>query len=569
MKRLTACPKDKTDPSKWSLSLLFKASAIKYFEMISALRIKNLRALRDTGEIPLTKLNVLVGKNSSGKSTFARVFPLLRQSVEAETTGPILWYGRFVDFGSFAEAISIGSDTKTIEVDFSLDYPITRDDIGSRPSLGRTYPIYRRFNISKEKSNARVQICLERSGGSESAHIASFLVELYGLEIEIRTQNGGQQASQIRIGDHIWEPNEDTRAYLAPGAIFPKINFARRRKLRIKNTERRVWRFEGNPFRSLLEVSLWSRVHGRTQKERIERIANQLYIASPEEFTERLKVMSGAPSSWYRSTQNLSPNSRYIERLRQFTFGVRLPEIFRDLDEIAKNFFSNIRYIEPLRATAERYYRRQDLAVEEIDSKGGNVAMFLNSLADYESLEFRNWMDEIFGAHVYSESESGHISLRLRERHSETSVNIADVGFGFSQVLPLAVQLWSAAYKPRQRTPSSNTWLRSGDTSAIVIEQPELHLHPEFQARLADMFVETLNVATERGNPLKIIIETHSSALINRLGEFVSQNDLSHEDVNVCLFERVSSDLFSMVRITKFDTNGILENWPFGFFESV
>lgn len=47
---------------------------------MDSIRIKNLRSLRDTEKISIKKLNILVGSNSSGKSTFLRVFPLLKQS---------------------------------------------------------------------------------------------------------------------------------------------------------------------------------------------------------------------------------------------------------------------------------------------------------------------------------------------------------------------------------------------------------------------------------------------------------------------------------------------------------
>lgn len=67
---------------------------------ISGVRIKNLRCFGDTGFIDLRPITILVGKNSAGKSTFARLFPLLRQSAEEDKRSPILWYGRLVDFGT-------------------------------------------------------------------------------------------------------------------------------------------------------------------------------------------------------------------------------------------------------------------------------------------------------------------------------------------------------------------------------------------------------------------------------------------------------------------------------------
>src|SRR5437899_3142974 len=73
-------------------------------DSLNDIRIQNLRSLVDTGSISLKPLTLLVGANSSGKSTFLRFFPLLRQSVETPTDAPLLWFGRYVDFGSLEEA---------------------------------------------------------------------------------------------------------------------------------------------------------------------------------------------------------------------------------------------------------------------------------------------------------------------------------------------------------------------------------------------------------------------------------------------------------------------------------
>lgn len=58
--------------------------------MIKSFRVRNLRSIRDSKEIKLAKITILVGKNSAGKSTLLRVLPLLRQSAERPTKGPLL-----------------------------------------------------------------------------------------------------------------------------------------------------------------------------------------------------------------------------------------------------------------------------------------------------------------------------------------------------------------------------------------------------------------------------------------------------------------------------------------------
>ena len=73
--------------------------------MIEEFRIRNLRSIKDSGSIRLSPITLLLGTNSSGKSTFLRSFPLFSQSVSKHLRGPIAWFdNNFVDFGDFRTA---------------------------------------------------------------------------------------------------------------------------------------------------------------------------------------------------------------------------------------------------------------------------------------------------------------------------------------------------------------------------------------------------------------------------------------------------------------------------------
>ena len=90
--------------------------------LMEKIRIKNIRSLNDTGSVPLAPITLLVGENSSGKSTFLRTFPLIKQSISKKTDGPILWAGDvddYVDFGSFKETVTAGSNAK-MEIEFQF-----------------------------------------------------------------------------------------------------------------------------------------------------------------------------------------------------------------------------------------------------------------------------------------------------------------------------------------------------------------------------------------------------------------------------------------------------------------
>ena len=89
---------------------------------LTALGIKRLRSLYDLSPpLELRPITILLGKNSAGKSSFARLFPLLRQSVERRKQSPILWFGDLVDYGSLTQAITRGSNDLELILKLNLN----------------------------------------------------------------------------------------------------------------------------------------------------------------------------------------------------------------------------------------------------------------------------------------------------------------------------------------------------------------------------------------------------------------------------------------------------------------
>lgn len=136
----------------------------------------------------------------------------------------------------------------------------------------------------------------------------------------------------------------------------------------------------------------------------------------------------------------------------------------------------------------------------------------------------------------------------MRTHASAPEVKIADVGFGVSQVLPALVE---AFYCP----PHSVVWM----------EQPEIHLHPQMQAELADVFISAIQ-AREGGNPrnVQLIVESHSEHFLNRLQRRIAEEMVTPDDVAMYFCKRVASATeLEPLRINPY---GEIENWPPNFF---
>ncbi|MCY3837919.1 MAG: DUF3696 domain-containing protein, partial [Gammaproteobacteria bacterium] len=119
---------------------------------------------------------------------------------------------------------------------------------------------------------------------------------------------------------------------------------------------------------------------------------------------------------------------------------------------------------------------------------------------------------------------------------------LPEVGFGVSQVLPALVLLY---YVP--------------EGSTVLMEQPEIHLHPAVQSGLADVM---LNVATVRN--LRIVVESHSEHLMRRLQRRVAEERASSEDVK--LYFVSSNRGAAQLDDLRLNEWGEIENWPEHFF---
>ena len=98
-----------------------------------------------------------------------------------------------------------------------------------------------------------------------------------------------------------------------------------------------------------------------------------------------------------------------------------------------------------------------------------------------------------------------------------TKVNIIDVGYGVSQVLPLLFRVFEpVVHGGKQRT------------AMFLFQQPEVHLHPKAQAALASMLVE---LTKQKGNGF--IVETHSRNMIDRVRIEIMRGNISHDDVSL------------------------------------
>lgn len=132
-------------------------------------------------------------------------------------------------------------------------------------------------------------------------------------------------------------------------------------------------------------------------------------------------------------------------------------------------------------------------------------------------------------------------ALPVAKKSKISPINIADVGFGVSQILPILVALLTAT-----------------KGQAVYIEQPELHLHPQSQSVLAEILAEFAL------QDKLVIIETHSSIILRKLQAMVAKKKLLPKDVSFNWFSMDSNGLSFAVK-AKVDEKGRYGSWPQDF----
>ena len=130
--------------------------------------------------------------------------------------------------------------------------------------------------------------------------------------------------------------------------------------------------------------------------------------------------------------------------------------------------------------------------------------------------------------------------------------NFDQVGSGLGYVLPVLAVLF-------------------GSGNGVLVQQPELHLHPALQASLGDIFIET-----HHGNSHPIIVETHSEHLLLRILKRIRQThqkwpldaelQVRSSDITVLYFDPTPNGVTSVKQLRISEDGEFMDRWPRGFF---
>lgn len=515
---------------------------------MDSIRIKNIRSIVDSGEIQLSRINLLLGRNSSGKSSFLRLFPMLKESTRHELRSPILWFDENYDFGDFSNTLSRHAQGEKDTISIQFTWKITNQNRG----LFRYYAsdhIIADYS-PKTNDNYTVELVIGSSGEEVIFKRIAIKTEQIDVVLESMSKNNplvlkinGREVGQ---GNFIW--NYSSTGILPSIRSIQKFDLYETIRIALKkiygeDKMQDIGYFPVSRMTDFSDEAAWSFISNVFLKNKKRAVSQK--IKTGDDYRAAIDAALWMNVGWLLNFLN---------------------------DELS-DYFTHTYYITPLRYNFIRYMRNRDLAVEYVESTGKNVMEYVESLKKTERDSYIDFLRKTLEIEVEVQGKNNK-SIFVKMKDGEVD-NIVDVGYGYSQILPIATTLWDRAYK-KGRLEEENT---------IVIEQPEVHLHPAMQKRLARLFVTAIDLAKSRGKTLTLIIETHSQSLVNRLGKYVQNNNaqimpelmeyyqdiedpdvkISKDDVSVYLFDKKQG--VTTITKTAYDNSGRIEQWPLGFLD--
>ena len=254
----------------------------------------------------------------------------------------------------------------------------------------------------------------------------------------------------------------------------------------------------------------------------------------PKDGPERkLELTTDGPD--FKFIRNLGRAWSLSQPVKSYLFPSKIRRFYQNTDflsdfELAyEELMDSIYYLGPLREYPRREYHWAGSSPDDVGQCGERtVDAMLAATRDKEmrSLGHRrrkkpfqamiaHWLKELGFIHEFDFKEiakgTNLYRAKVKTPGSSVSTALTDVGFGVSQVLPALVLLY---YVP--------------EGSTVLMEQPEIHLHPAVQSGLADVI---LTVAKTRN--VQIIVESHSEHLMRRLQRRVAEHKACAEDVKL------------------------------------
>ncbi len=513
--------------------------------MLTEIKLANFKAFGDGPDeeartAPMSKITLIYGPNSAGKSSLVQSLLLLKQSVE-ERRGPaqLAATGQYCDVGNYSSLVHL-HDSENRVVCIGVSYRKGLEDWEARFHIAGDH----RNRLRLDRFEYEQHRPIIRTAGVNSETI------LPNLEVDLTLNE-----SDHEIARFLWTKGSSQRGFI--GYLSDPNRRNRYGVLRRTDTIEFASTYLPNMVSRTQRTNLLptvAEIHPSIQR-RIVEIDNEVSILTQEIEAYAIRApgmrqREATRISLFREKEAL--NNALMSRNTPFEIEEAASAALREVSRsVVDGLLGNISYLGPVRAGPQRVYRDSGIT-SGIGVSGEHTfsALVTNSdtvkqINEYFSRFGVGYALEISKNLTDTELGADAGGILLRDMHTKIAYSLVDVGFGISQIIPTVIEGVA------------------GSSEIICVDEPEIHTHPRLQAKIADMIIET---ATSDDSSKQWIVETHSELLARRIQTRIAEGKLTPEDVSV-LYIDPRGDHSEVIKLELDEGGEWLTDWPHGFFD--
>lgn len=538
--------------------------------VLKGIEIENFKSYVEKQFIHISDLSVLLGANSSGKSTALQALLTMKQTIECNSPDEeLLLSGKYVALGDFDDVISDSKadcfslavvleenekSENSIENDkFKIAWKFKRADDGISAKLDSLSIIFRDLTLSFKRVNNLQYMYINGKRSPFSAKISNLIISKYYVHYDVEFND--------RLADLLNELSKE---------LLPKKSITVQTDQLIGLKEIESFYFK---LMDRIQTDGNTRSDLKNHSEAAEKVEDLLDKFCEQELPGfesisriipkelRLRILDMALSSFGTLKNINSILNKYDKFLSNYTSNEHDIDKYKGKMEIGnnpfwsfnrdgekrddltqlkfaidfynsflKNILSKVFFVGPIRETPKGLY---NIGFETIPKYVGPTGAYFASVLLHENKKEREyilpnrierctlsdalaeWMIHLNVASAVDVDKKNLFGFSVSIKNMEqVKSDIMNVGIGTSQVLPVLISV-----------------LLSEPDEMLIFEQPELHLHPYSQSRLADMFTEFCK------HGRKIILETHSEYFLLRLRYHIVKEHFSQDSTAVNFFQ--------------------------------